>query len=148
MPIYISDSWGRGFVDSALRAPAPVRGQPQAVAHRREPLPTSSTAHRSVWTMRYAHQPASGLLPTLRFPNHVFIDSPENRKPHDVAVFEAREKRGSARPARGRGAVLLSTGRQRRTVGNSIPFSLLEPRTPSASNAALPVRFLACEKMY
>ncbi|CEE28556.1 hypothetical protein XAC902_1780005 [Xanthomonas citri pv. citri] len=92
MPIYISDSWGRGFVDSALRAPAPVRGQPQAVAHRREPLPTSSTAHRSVWTMRYAHQPASGLLPTLRFPNHVFIDSPENRKPHDVAVFEAREK--------------------------------------------------------
>ena len=37
------------------------------------------------------------------------------------AWFAAREKWGSDRPARGRGAVRLSTGRQRRTVGNRIP---------------------------
>ncbi|MDG5824453.1 hypothetical protein MRX58_13195 (plasmid) [Xylella fastidiosa subsp. pauca] len=35
---------GRGFVDSALRAPTYDRGQQKTVAHRRKSLPTSSTA--------------------------------------------------------------------------------------------------------
>ncbi|MBA9833399.1 hypothetical protein DI458_35650 [Burkholderia contaminans] len=41
----------------------------------------------------------------------------------------ARAKWGSARPARGRGAVRLSTGRQRRPVDNRIPISPLVPPT-------------------
>ena len=50
------------------------------------------------------------------------------------ARFAAREKWGSDRPARGRGAVRLSTGRQRRTVGNRIPISTPElPRRHAAN---------------
>lgn len=53
------------------------------------------------------------------------------------ARFAAREKWGSDRPARGRGAVRLSTGRQRRTVGNRIPISTPElPRLHAANPRA------------
>ena len=41
-------------------------------------------------------------------------------------AFPAREKWGSDRPVSGRGAVRLSTGRQRRTVGNRTPISMPE----------------------
>ena len=41
-------------------------------------------------------------------------------------AFPAREKWGSDRPVRGRGAVQLSTGRQRRTVDNRTPISMPE----------------------
>lgn len=43
-------------------------------------------------------------------------------RPTGAAAFEARAKRGSTRPARGRGAVPLSTGRQRWPLGNGTPI--------------------------